>query len=94
MRPVDSKGGPVPALKERGDDARTGHLNELIREVVESYPSQVTFVEGPTEWCSNPKVSTSLSYRWDGVHVYKPGAKLIFETIADDLLSIPVRFRK
>ncbi|MFM9111714.1 MAG: acyltransferase family protein [Actinomycetota bacterium] len=94
MRPVDSKGGPVPALKERGDDARTGHLNDLIREVVESYPSQVTFVEGPTEWCSNPKVSTSLSYRWDGVHVYKPGAKLIFETIADDLLSIPVRFRK
>ena len=94
MRPVDSKGGPVPALKERGDDTRTRHLNEMIREVVESYPTQVSFVEGPTEWCTNPKISTSLSYRWDGVHVYKPGAKLVFETIADDLLAIPVRVRK
>ena len=94
MRPVDSKGGPVPALKERGDDVRTRHLNDLIRQVVESYPSQVSFVEGPVEWCANDKIATSLSYRWDGVHVYKPGAKLIFESIADDLLAIPVRNRK
>jgi hypothetical protein len=54
----------------------------------------VYFVEGPTEWCNSAKISSSLSYRWDGVHVYKPGAKLILETIADDLLSIPVRSRK
>ena len=94
MRPVDSKGGPVPALKERGDDLRTKHLNELIKNVVDEYPSQVYFVEGPTEWCNSAKISSSLSYRWDGVHVYKPGAKLILETIADDLLSIPVRSRK
>jgi peptidoglycan/LPS O-acetylase OafA/YrhL len=94
MRPVDSKGGPVPALKERGDDLRTKHLNELIKDVVDAYPSQVYFVDGPTEWCNSAKISSSLSYRWDGVHVYKPGAKLILETIADDLLSIPVRSRK
>jgi len=94
MRPVDSKGGPVPALKERGDDLRTGHLNELIKNVVDEYPSQVYFIEGPREWCNSAKISSSLSYRWDGVHVYKPGAKLIFETIADDLLAIPVRSRK
>ena len=94
MRPVDSKGGPVPALKERGDDLRTGHLNKLIKQVVETYASQVSFVEGPSEWCESAKISSSLSYRWDGVHVYKPGAKLILETIADDLLAIPVRMRK
>ena len=94
MRPVDSKGGPVPALKERGDDLRTGHLNKLIKQVVETYTSQVTFVEGPNEWCESAKISSSLSYRWDGVHVYKPGAKLILETVADDLLAIPVRNRK
>jgi len=94
MRPVDSKGGPVPALKERGDDLRTGHLNELIKNVVDEYPSQVYFIEGPREWCNSAKISSSLSYRWDGVHVYKPGAKLILETIADDLLAIPVRSRK
>ncbi|MEY2939368.1 MAG: hypothetical protein RIS58_355, partial [Actinomycetota bacterium] len=94
MRPVDSKGGPVPALKERGDDLRTGHLNKLIKQVVETYTSQVSFVEGPNEWCESAKISSSLSYRWDGVHVYKPGAKLILETVADDLLAIPVRNRK
>ena len=39
---------------------------------------------------SDPKVANSLSYRWDGVHVYKPGAKLILESIAPALLQIPV----
>jgi hypothetical protein len=37
------------------------------------------------------KISTSTSYRWDGVHVYKPGAKLIFEAVASQLLQIPVK---
>ena len=44
---------------------------------------------GPTEWCNDPAISTDLGYRWDGVHVYKPGAKLIYETIAPALLAIP-----
>jgi hypothetical protein len=53
-------------------------------------PAHVTFVPGPTEWCHDPAVSTDLNYRWDGVHVYKPGANLIYETIAPALLRIPV----
>ena len=89
MRPVDSKGGPVPALPQRGDDARTRHLNELMREIAAPEDDGVFFVNGPTEWCSDPKISTSLSYRWDGVHAYKPGAKLIFETIASAILKLP-----
>lgn len=90
MRPVASKGGPVPPLPQRGDDARTGHLNSLLREVAAPDNDGVYFVEGPKQWCSDPKVANSLSYRWDGVHVYKPGAKLILETIAPALLQIPV----
>ena len=90
MRPVDSKGGPVPALPQRGDDARTRHLNELMREIASPEDDGVFFVSGPKEWCNDPKVSTSLSYRWDGVHAYKPGAKLIFETIATSILQLPV----
>jgi hypothetical protein len=90
MRPVESKGGPVPPLPQRGDDARTGHLNSLLREVAAPDNDGVYFVEGPKQWCSDPKVAKSLSYRWDGVHVYKPGAKLILETIAPALLQIPV----
>ena len=90
MRPVDSKGGPVPALPQRGDDTRTGHLNDLLREIAAPEDDGVFFVSGPKEWCSDPKISTSLSYRWDGVHAYKPGAKLIFETIATSILQLPV----
>jgi len=91
MRPVDSKGGPVPALPQRGDDTRTSHLNDLLREIAAPEDDGVFFVSGPKEWCSDPKISTSLSYRWDGVHAYKPGAKLIFETIATSILQLPVK---
>jgi peptidoglycan/LPS O-acetylase OafA/YrhL len=91
MRPVDSKGGPVPALPQRGDDTRTKHLNDLLREIAAPEDDGVFFVSGPKEWCSDPKISTSLSYRWDGVHAYKPGAKLIFETIASSVLKLPVK---
>jgi peptidoglycan/LPS O-acetylase OafA/YrhL len=91
MRPVDSKGGPVPALPQRGDDTRTSHLNDLLREIAAPEDDGVFFVSGPKEWCSDPKISTSLSYRWDGVHAYKPGAKLIFETIASSVLKLPVK---
>lgn len=90
MRPVDSKGGPVPALPQRGDDARTRHLNNLLREIAAPEDDGVFFVSGPKEWCNDPKISTSLSYRWDGVHAYKLGAKLIFETIATSILQLPV----
>jgi peptidoglycan/LPS O-acetylase OafA/YrhL len=90
MRPVESKGGPVPALPQRGDDARTRHLNELLREIAAPEDDGVFFVSGPKEWCTDPKISTSLSYRWDGVHAYKPGAKLIFETIATSILQLPI----
>lgn len=90
MRPVDSSGGPVPALPERGDDTRTAHLNELLREIAAPENDGVYFINGPREWCNNPKISTSLSYRWDGVHAYKPGAKLIFEAIAQQILQLPV----
>ncbi len=90
MRPVESKGGPVPPLPQRGDDTRTSHLNALMREVAAPENDGVYFVNGPKEWCSDPKVANSLSFRWDGVHVYKPGAKLILESIAPAILQIPV----
>jgi hypothetical protein len=89
MRPKDVKGAGVPALPERADDARVAHLNVLLRRVAAADPTNVSFVRGPTEWCSDQAIATNLGYRWDGVHVYKPGAKLIYETIAPALLAIP-----
>ena len=36
-----------------------------------------------------PAIATDLGYRWDGVHDYRPGAKLVFETIAPALVALP-----
>lgn len=87
MRPQDVEGAGVPALPERADDDRVAHLNALMRRVADQHPA-TTFVEGPDEWCNNEAVATDLGMRWDGVHVYVPGANLIFETVADQLLTI------
>jgi hypothetical protein len=90
MRPVDVDGAGVPALPERGDDARVAHINALLRDAAAADPERVTFVAGPTQWCNDEAIATDLGYRWDGVHVYKPGANLIYETIAPALLDITV----
>ena len=45
---------------------------------------------GPAQWCTDEAIATDLGYRWDGVHVYKPGAKLVYMTIAQSLLDIPL----
>ncbi|MFN8020861.1 MAG: acyltransferase family protein [Acidimicrobiales bacterium] len=90
MRPQDVKGAGVPALPERGDDSRVAHLNELMRGIADARPDEVTFVPGPAQWCADETISTDLGYRWDGVHVYVPGANLIYTTIAPALLSIPL----
>jgi lysophospholipase L1-like esterase len=78
----------VPALPERGDDDRVAHLNDLWRDVAAANPDTVTFVEGPDEWCTDEAISSDLAYRWDGVHVYVPGANLIFTAIAPKLLEL------
>ncbi len=90
MRPQQAKGEGTPPLPERADDQRVAHLNALMQQVAASEPDIATFVHGPAEWCTDPTIATSLAYRWDGVHVYKPGAKLIYETIAPALLAIPI----
>jgi peptidoglycan/LPS O-acetylase OafA/YrhL len=88
MRPQDVDGAGVPALPERGDDARVAHLNELLRAVAADDPATVAFVEGPDEWCGDEAVATDLGVRWDGVHVYKPGAALIYAAITPALLAL------
>ncbi len=92
MRPQDVEGAGVRALPERGDDDRVAHVNELLRGVAGSYQAagfdRVQFVEGPDEWCNDETIATDLGYRWDGVHVYRPGANLIYTAVAPDLLRL------
>jgi len=40
-------------------------------------------------WCEDHAIATDLAYRWDGVHYYRPGAKLVFDTIAPTLATLP-----
>ncbi len=87
MRPVDVEGAGVPALPERGNDARVAHLNSVLAGYAEATDG-VVFVEGPDAWCADEVIATDLDYRWDGVHVYRPGAKLIIETVAPTLLAL------
>jgi len=89
MRPRDVEGAGVRALPERGDDSRVAHVNDLLRQTAASYDSpRVEFIEGPDEWCTDEAIATDLGYRWDGVHVYEPGANLIYTTVAPDLLRL------
>ncbi len=88
MRPQEVEGSGVPALPERGEDDRVAHLNDLWRDVAEANPDTVTFVPGPEEWCDDEDVASDVAYRWDGVHVYTPGANLIYTTIAPTLLTL------
>lgn len=90
MRPADIVGAGVPALPERGDDARVAHVNEMLRKLATDNPTKATFIAGPADYCTSEFLAINLNYRWDGVHPLTAGAKLTFETIASALLSIPI----
>ena len=89
MRPQEVPGQGFPPTPERGDDDRVAHVNGLMASLADSDP-HVHLLDGPAEWCADEEISNDLGYRWDGVHVYTPGANLILESIAADLLRIPV----
>ena len=90
MRPQDVKGAGTPPLPERAADSRTGHVNELLAKAAAADPTHVFYVPGPRAWCEDDTIASDLTYRWDGVHLARPGAKLVLETITPDLLAIPV----
>ncbi|HKD98912.1 MAG TPA: acyltransferase family protein [Micromonosporaceae bacterium] len=73
---------------ERGDDDRTRHVNTLLTAAAAANPGYVTAVNPPVQFCDDPKISKSLSYRWDGVHYYKPGALLYCQAVIPQLLAI------
>ena len=84
-------GGPGTfEFPERGDDARTRHLNDLLREVAAADPANVTFINGPQVWCTDEKVAKNWWLRYDGVHYTPQGAQIVYDAIKDQLLAIPV----
>jgi hypothetical protein len=87
-RPVSA--GGLTALPERGDDNRTRHLNELLRQAAAADPANVVFIAGPQQYCTDENLAKDLGHRWDGVHYYKPGAQLVWDTIVPQLLQLRV----
>jgi hypothetical protein len=85
-RPIRGSAGFWP---ERGDDSRTRHVNDLLAAIAKSDPARIVTIEPPGAFCADPKISTSKSYRWDGVHYYKPGAALYFTAVIPQLLAVP-----
>jgi peptidoglycan/LPS O-acetylase OafA/YrhL len=84
-RPVARSAGYWP---ERGDDDRTRHVNTLLTAEAIRFPDTVHLIEPPVQFCSDPVISKSLQYRWDGVHFYKPGAALYFEAVLPQLVQL------
>jgi peptidoglycan/LPS O-acetylase OafA/YrhL len=85
-RPISA--GGLPALPERGDDARVQHLNELMSAAADADPAHVTTVEPPRQFCTRPGIASNVSYRWDGVHYYVPGANLFMRAVGPQLLAV------
>ena len=88
--PIATPDQCISILSAEGKElAWVAHLNDLLRSTAAANPATTVFVTGPPEYCTEP-IASDLAYRWDGVHAFKPGAKLTFEAIAGQLLAIPV----
>jgi len=88
-RPVPEPGSGY--WPERGDDWRTRHVNALLTAYVQAQaqtgPGALLTLQPPPAFCTDPKISSNLDYRWDGLHYYKPGAALYFQTAIPQLLQ-------
>jgi hypothetical protein len=92
-RPVKIPGSAPGSWPERGDDQRIRHVNTLLSAYAGNAGNAANPVEAlypPPAFCDDPVISASRAYRWDGVHFYKPGAKLYLRTAIPQLLA-PLR---
>ena len=87
-RPIDA--GGLVALPERGDDARTRHVNALLEAAAAADPQHVFIVRPPPQFCTDPAIARNVYYRWDGVHYGRLGASLMFRALTPQLLAIPL----
>ncbi|MBS2537703.1 acyltransferase [Catenulispora sp. NF23] len=86
-RPVHTSGSGGGLWPERGDDSRVAHVNALLAAYVHDPAHHVRAVYPPAQFCQDPAIAASRSYRWDGVHYYKPGARLYLRNTIPQLLE-------
>jgi hypothetical protein len=88
FRPVArNRGHGAGYWPERGDDTRTRHVNELIRQV--AAVRDLRLVEPPAAYCTDPKVASDRTLRWDGVHYTPKGSLQFLKAILPQLLAMP-----
>ncbi len=71
---------------ERGDTDRIEHVNKLL---LAARGPGVHTVDPPSSYCTDPQISASRKYRWDGVHYLKAGSALYFGAVVPQLLALP-----
>jgi hypothetical protein len=88
-RPIPEPGSGY--WPERGDDWRTRHVNALLTAYLRANagtgPGTLAALYPPGAFCTDPSIASNVDYRWDGLHYYKPGSALYFETAIPQLLA-------
>jgi peptidoglycan/LPS O-acetylase OafA/YrhL len=86
-RPAHTAGSSGSLWPERGDDSRVAHVNTLLAAYAQDPAHHVRALYPPAQFCQDPTIASSRSYRWDGVHYYKPGARLYLRNAIPQLLE-------
>jgi len=86
-RPRTTNPRPPGWWPERGEDERIRHVNDLLRQVADGV--HVFTVTPATAFCADQVIGDNRRYRYDGVHYLQPGAKVYFEAIIPQLLTLP-----
>jgi hypothetical protein len=86
-RPHSTNPRPPGWWPERGDDARTRHVNDLLRQVADGV--HVFTITPAAAFCTDPKIADNHKYRYDGVHYLQPGATLYLDAIIPQLVTLP-----
>ncbi|WP_194919160.1 acyltransferase family protein [Catenulispora rubra] len=86
-RPTHTAGSSGGLWPERGDDSRIAHVNTLLASYAQDPAHHVRALYPPAQFCQDPTIASSRSYRWDGVHYYKPGARLYLRNAIPQLLE-------
>lgn len=86
-RPHSTNPRPPGWWPERGDDARTRHVNDLLRRAADQV--HVFTVSPPSVFCTDAHIADNPRDRYDGVHYLQPGASLYFAAIIPQLVTLP-----
>ncbi len=86
-RPRPTNPRPPGFWPERGQDDRTRHVNDLLRQLADGV--HIFTVTPAPAFCANRAIGDNHAYRYDGVHYLQPGAKVYFDTIIPQLLALP-----